>query len=187
MDVESTIRPAMSKSPGYAMDDDDAETLPQRLERLRVEAGYHSQAALARKMGVNNMTVHRHFSLGVEPREDMYQAYARALGRSAHYIRYGREQETVPPAVESYLAGPKGLDTDPEVAKRLRRIPWSVLAAGTVDEKAVHAIRRIIDENLQARPSSTDGQHGGQVSVRSSRLAHATGARPESRRSRTTA
>ncbi len=181
MDDPGSLRLVMS-NPAQHMTDPETETLGARIERLRVQAGYASQAALARQLGMNQMTVHRHIKRGVEPREETLAAYARALHVSVHYLVHGRDEERVPPAVESYLSGRKGFDVHPSVAARLRRIPWSCLTAGVVDEKDVHAVRVLIDGNLARRAPSTDGQHGGPISASRSDLSHESRAKHEPRR-----
>jgi hypothetical protein len=160
----------------------EPETLPMRLERLRVENGYPSQLALGRAMGVSYRAVYRHITLGMEPRDEMFEAYARAFQCSVHYVRYGREEERrPPPAVEQYLAE-QGPNCPPAVAMRLRRMPWSLVTAGQVDTKHVHRLRLLIDENLSRQASSVDGSAGVPIQTVSGALRRQTGTRNKPRR-----
>jgi transcriptional regulator with XRE-family HTH domain len=159
----------------------ESESLPERLERLRAEAGYPSQRALARAMGVSMMAVYRNITLGMEPRPDMLEAYARALGCSTHYLWHGREEERAPLAVEQYLAE-QGPHCPPAVAMRLRRIQWSLLTAGTVDRNDVHQLRLLIDANLTRRASSVDGSSGGTVQAVGGDIPRQTGTKNKQRR-----
>jgi hypothetical protein len=158
----------------------ESETLPMRLERLRVETGYPSQRALSRAMGVSVKAVLRNITYGMEPRDEMLEAYARAFDCSVHYVRYGCEQEVLPAAVEQYLAA-EGPRCPPAVAIRLRRIPWSLLTAGQVDTNHVRALAQLIDENLSARASSLDDSGGGPVQTVSGDIPRQTGTRNKQR------
>jgi transcriptional regulator with XRE-family HTH domain len=159
----------------------ESESLPERLERLRIEADYPSQRALARAMGVSMMAVYRNITLGMEPRPDMLEAYAKALGCSTHYLWHGREEERTPAAVEQYLAE-QGPNCPPAVALRLRRIQWSLLTAGTVDRNDVHQLRLLIDANLTRRASSLDGSDGGRIQAVSGDISRQTGTSNKRRR-----
>jgi hypothetical protein len=158
----------------------ESESLPERLDRLRIETGYPSQRALGRAMGVSSRAVHRNITLGMEPRDDMLEAYARAFCCSVHYLRHGREEERTPPAVEQYLAE-QGPHCPPAVALRLRRIQWSLLTAGQVDKNDVHQLRLLIDANLTRRASSLDDSGGGQVQAVSGDIPRQTGTRNKQR------
>jgi transcriptional regulator with XRE-family HTH domain len=158
----------------------ESETLPERLERLRVETGYPSQRALARAMGVSMMAVYRNVTAGAPPRDEMIRAYARAFQCSEHYIKHGREHEPTPDAVEQYLAE-QGPHCPPAVAIRLRRVQWSLLTAGQVDKNDVHALRLLIDENLARRASSPDDSVGGPIQTISGDIPRQAGTRNRQR------
>lgn len=124
-----------------------------RLREARLRAGYTSQPQLARKLGLHVMTIWKHESSDEAPSDEMVRAYARTLGVTDVWLRYGAESTdgaaTVPRAVDEYLSGHRAIGLDPEVADRLRRIQWSVLTAGEVDDEDVHQARRLIEKLLR--------------------------------------
>jgi transcriptional regulator with XRE-family HTH domain len=130
----------------------------ERLKQARLRAGFTSQPKLARALGLNPMTVHRHESQGVLPKDEVIKAYAGLLKVPEAWLRYGLGDVAVPPAVEQFLSSFLGIGLEPAVAERLKRLPWSLLTAGEVDEKDVARVARAIEKNLAKRRKSADEQ-----------------------------
>lgn len=147
----------------------------RRLKEARIRAGYKSQPALARAMGVHVMTIYRHEAEKVEPHDDAVRAYSRMLTVSESYLRYGSGDESVPRAVRSYLDSYRSAELLPETRRRLTQIPWALLTAGDVDEKVVDGLARLVDKNLRSRgkfpddPSRGVPQHSSAISGEPSR------------------
>lgn len=135
----------------------------RRLKEARLRAGYRSQPALARACNLHVTSVHKHESRRERPSSKAVAAYARVLGVSELYLLHGIEEPAPPPpapllpaAVERYLDSVDGKGLDPEVADRLRRVPWSVLVDGEVERWHVVEVRKMIAKNLARRAASTD-------------------------------
>ena len=128
-----------------------------RLKQARQRAGYRSQPALARALGINPMTVHRHEAGIVPPKPETLRAYAVKLRVTEQWLLYGAGDPEVAGVVESYLTGRRGMDTDPYVAECLRSVPWAQLGAGALDEIDVHEMRLTIEKVwARRRPSTHD-------------------------------
>lgn len=129
-----------------------------RLVRARKRAGFDSQPKLARATGLAVNTICRHEVEKVPPSLAAITSYARVLNVSAAYLQYGLGDPTIPTAVGHYLRSYKGLLLLPETRARLLAFPWSMVEAGSeVNEPSVHAIARVIDQNLRERGHSPDG------------------------------
>ncbi len=130
----------------------------RRLYEARMRAGFGSQYALARRMSLHKITVHKHETQGIIPRRRTLDEYAWVLGVTPQWLLYGRDDPLldVPKAVYRYIEENRS-ELAPETLERLQRVPWHVIAdedVESLDGYDVHDIRKLIDRNLAKRDSS---------------------------------
>lgn len=123
-----------------------------RLTEARKRAGYGSQVALANRMRLHRLTVHRHESQGMLPHRRVLEEYAFVLGVTPQWLLYGSDDPLLdlPVAVRDYLVRERG-SMRPETFDRLARVPWLVIGDEEVDELDVGHVRLLIDRNLDKR------------------------------------
>lgn len=129
----------------------------RRLREARLAAGYGSQTALARRMALHPLTVHRHEMQGMVPKREVVDQYCWLLGVSPQWLLYGSNDPMLdlPGPVKEYLLGPFGRSLDREVFTRMQRVPWGVIAdLDTLQREQVHEVARLIERNLAMRASS---------------------------------
>lgn len=139
----------------------------RRLREMRLKAGYTSQTALARRMSMHPMTVHKHEQQGFMPHRWTIEQYAWLLGCTPQYLLYGSDDPLLdlPEAVRSYLCGRHGESMSASTRGRLIRVQWHVLCGDYVDEVMVHDVRRFIDEHARPAAPSADGRTAEQLSL----------------------
>lgn len=163
-----------------------------RLRALRLREGYRSQPQFSRKTGIHIMTICRHETAETQPKPEQLRTYARVLRTTEAYLVYGVGDAHVPLSVERYLDSGRGLGCAPEVADRLRRMPWSLLLgdeAREPDEKLIDEVRQLIDCRVRHAAACRDDLLGpvGAVSCLREPLPARPRARHQRRGSRTTA
>ena len=128
-----------------------------RLVRARLAAGYDSQPKLARAAGLSVNTICRHETEAYPPSLGAMLAYCHVLNVPAAFLQYGVGDPNVPHAVNHYLCSYKGQLLLPETRSRLIALPWSLVVDGDPTEPQVHAIARVVDQNLRLREHRPDG------------------------------
>ena len=145
-----------------------AEAFGRRLKERRLAAGYTSQTALARRMSLHPMTVHKHEMQGYLPARITIEQYAYMLGCTPGYLLYGTDDPLVdlPEAVREYLTGRHAAGLHVDTRRRLIKVQWSVICGEYIDEVMVHDVRRLIDDNLRSARNSGDERPAEQLPLR---------------------
>lgn len=138
------------------MDHPDLTTPGGRLRALRLQKNW-SQGDLARAVGADRQTVHRHESTSAIGKKSVAK-YAKVFGISEGWLLYGEgdgPRDTATEAVDRYLASDFGRTTPEEVRRRLRRVSYSALGIRHLTPEVVHEVRVMIQRNLSDRIAST--------------------------------
>jgi transcriptional regulator with XRE-family HTH domain len=135
-------------------------TLKTEHDRLRFarEARNLTQAQLAELARIERLSVSRHENGGSRISEGPLRRYARALGCSAEWLRFGighgpGERENVSKIVAEYLASDLGRSTPPWVEALLRKAPYRQLGVRRLSPVHVHRVRELIEMNRALAPT----------------------------------
>ncbi len=145
----------------FAVPSERGRAFGQRLAEARKRAGYGSQTALARRMGLHKLTVHKHESQGCLPSRQVLEHYAFLLGVTPQFLLYGQDDPLLdlPAVVRDHLVAERDRMAV-EVFERMQRVPWHVIGGDDIDPLDVFTIRALVERNLakrdaRARPAAS--------------------------------
>lgn len=130
--------------------------LGDRLRQARLRAGYASQPALARVLGMNHNTICRHEGGHVLPAKRILDRYCQVLRIDEAELQYGIGLAPPPGSVIDFLMSRDARELLDETRDRLLRVNWSVFSEGPIAKWQVGTIAQLIDRNLRKRGSSSD-------------------------------
>jgi hypothetical protein len=128
------------------------EAFGRRLAEARMKAGYGSQVALACRMRLHRLTVHRHESQGMLPHRRVLDEYAHVLGVTPQWLLYGTDDPMMdlPVQIREYMLTYRD-ELRPELYERLLQVPWHAIGGEDLDAFDFLALRALIDRNLAKR------------------------------------
>lgn len=131
----------------------------ERLAQARIRAGYASQPALARVLGMNNNTICRHEGGRVLPLPKVIKRYCEVLDMEESELMHGVGGFRPPPgSVVDFLLTAEAQKYSDETRDRLLRVNWDAIADGPVDRAGVEVIARLIDRFVQRRGKSPNAE-----------------------------
>jgi DNA-binding XRE family transcriptional regulator len=134
----------------------------ERLAQARLRAGYASQPAFARVLGMNHNTICRHEVGHVFPLPKVIRRYCEVLRIEESALIYGVGGFSTPPGgVLDFLLSRDAQELLDETRDRLLRVDWSVLCDGPISRDQVELVARLIDRNLRRRGKSLNGELSG--------------------------
>lgn len=140
----------------FATPSERGRAFGQRLAAARKRAGYGSQTALARRMGLHKLTVHKHESQGFMPSRQVLEHYSFLLGVTPQHLLYGQDDPMLdlPAVVRDHLVAERERMAV-EVFERMQRVPWHVIGGDDIDPLDVFTIRALLERNIGKRDART--------------------------------